>query len=267
MALRAVPEHPKFAAFKAIIEQPKGPAAGWLEMVWHFAGRFTPQGNIGKYSDKEIEAWVEWDGPPGKLIDALIQSRWLDRDPVHRLLVHDWAQHADKATKNALMRAQLAFCTPGVRTDGQESSTASRLPEPVPVPVPVPEKRKASRAKPARAADPRHQGCKEAIRAYWESKNPAGSMPWDGSEAKVLSALLSASPNLTAEWVTALLRNRFKSEVNHGDRPSKWLRSLLSYNSGPIDRFGKPISEGAARPAQPKLQILAAPGVESELTA
>lgn len=146
MALRAVPDHPKFAELKAILGQPKGPVAGWLEMVWHFAGRFTPQGNIGKYSDVAIEAWVEWTGEPGALIDALVKSKWIDRDSAHRLLVHDWPEHADKATKNALLRAKLPFCTPGVRTEmhdvrttGSETASPSRLPVPVPVPESLPE--------------------------------------------------------------------------------------------------------------------------------
>ncbi len=145
MALRAVPDHPKFAQFKAIINQPKGAALGWLEAIWHFTGRFTPQGNIGKYTDEAIEAWVEWNGEPGRLVQALVAARWIDRDSEHRLLVHDWSQHADKATKNALNRAKLPFCSPAVRTQetpvrttDTDLGTASRLPEPVPEPVPVP---------------------------------------------------------------------------------------------------------------------------------
>jgi hypothetical protein len=145
MALRAVPDHPKFAEFKSVLRLPRGEALGWLECIWHFTVRFTPQGNIGKYSDAAIEAWCEWGGEPGALIAALIQSGWLDEDPGCRLLVHDWATHADKATKNALSRAKLSFCTPTVRTEyiqrpyeKPDSSTASRLPVPEPEPEPEP---------------------------------------------------------------------------------------------------------------------------------
>src|ERR1700676_33196 len=42
MALRAVPDHPKFAALKAALGTPKGATLGWLEALWHFTGRFTP---------------------------------------------------------------------------------------------------------------------------------------------------------------------------------------------------------------------------------
>lgn len=120
--------------------------------------------------------------------------------------------------------------------------------------------KKPSRARKARAADSRHQECREAIRAYWNSRNSKIEMPWDGSEGKALGTLLSASPDLNVEKVSELLRNRYRSEVNHSDRPSLWLRSLLSYASGPIDRYGKPLSQAAKSPAQPKLKILSRPG-------
>ncbi len=90
MALRAVPDHPKFSQLKARLRQPKGAVLGWLESIWHFAGRFTPQGNIGKYTDEAIEAWVEWDGKPGDLISALLWSGWLIESPVHRLTAWRW---------------------------------------------------------------------------------------------------------------------------------------------------------------------------------
>lgn len=141
MALRAVPDHPKFAHLKSLLKMTKGATLGYLECVWHFAGRFTPQGNIGKYTDTAIEAWVEWDGEPGALIDALVESRWIDRDDAARLLVHDWSTHADKATKQALTRANLGFCVPTVHTPGAHNTVLRTLPVPVPVPesVPVPE--------------------------------------------------------------------------------------------------------------------------------
>lgn len=144
MALRAVPDHPKFAELMASLALPKFAVLGILEAIWHFTGRFTPQGDIGKYSDAAIETWVGWNGAPGQLIESLIKCRWVDADPVHRLLIHDWNEHADKATKNALNRSKRSFCTPAVRTDrvnhtdkNPESSTVYRLPEPEPVPEPV----------------------------------------------------------------------------------------------------------------------------------
>ena len=145
MALRAVPDHPKFTELKAVLRLPKGAVLGWLESVWHFTGRFTPHGNIGKYSDAAIESWVEWDGTPGALIAALLQTGWLDRSAEYRLLVHDWHVHADNATKLSVKRSGKPFCRADeVHTVDSKSlkedeiATRRRLPVPEPVPGPEP---------------------------------------------------------------------------------------------------------------------------------
>lgn len=106
MALRAVPDHPKFADFKRRLGLTKGAALGYLECIWHFTGRFTPAGNIGKYQDSAIEAWVEWDGEPGALVEALIQSDWAHRheNPEYRVVIHDWSMYADEIVNTVLAR-------------------------------------------------------------------------------------------------------------------------------------------------------------------
>lgn len=144
MALRAVIEHPKTADLMRILGLPRYAALGCLEALWHFTGRFTPRGDIGKYSAQQIEAWIGWDREPGLLISAFIQSGWIDKHPTYRLMAHDWPHHADKATKNALKRAGLDFCTytvptPSVHDEHMSPNLGniSRLPEPVPVPESV----------------------------------------------------------------------------------------------------------------------------------
>jgi hypothetical protein len=82
---------------------------GCLESIWHFAARFTPQGNIGKYSDSAIEAWVDWEGPPGQLITSLVEAGWVDTDPLFRLVVHDWSVYADEMVHTTLARSCQRF--------------------------------------------------------------------------------------------------------------------------------------------------------------
>ena len=127
MALRAVIDHPKFTRLKVLLRLNRACTLGYLEALWHFTGRFTPQGNIGKYSDAEIEAWVEWDGEEGALIAALVKAHWLDPHETHRLLVHDWHKHADDATRQALKRAKLEFAV---------NEDPSHVDEPIAVPTP-----------------------------------------------------------------------------------------------------------------------------------
>lgn len=112
MALRAVIDHPKFAHLKHLLGLKKFEALGLLESLWHFTGKYAPQGNVGKYSDVEIEIWLEWGREPGAAVRALVESRWLDRDATHRLIVHDWSRHADDATRKSLGRNKLDFVSP-----------------------------------------------------------------------------------------------------------------------------------------------------------
>jgi hypothetical protein len=188
------------------------------------------------------------------LVRALLQTGWLDRDQVHRLLVHDWAQHADKATKNALKRSELGFCTytvptPSVQQSNGEvkSGTLYPLPEPVPDPEakkPSPQPRKRG-AEPKHSSDPRHLACKQAIFAYYQSKNEGDDPDWDGREGKTLGMFLSANPKLTADGMKRLLEHRAASEVNHSERPSLWISKLKSYRMGPLDKFNKPLNGGS----------------------
>lgn len=119
MALRAVTGHPKFAMLKEVLHLTNFEALGCLEMIWHFTARFTPEGNIGKYSNEAIETWVDWDGKPGELIEALISCAWIDADKKHRLVVHDWHEHTDAMVHTDLARRLLRFTNGTVPNSGR----------------------------------------------------------------------------------------------------------------------------------------------------
>jgi hypothetical protein len=114
-------------------------AVGYLELLWHFTAEFAPQGDIGRFTDKRIEAGVSWSGSSGSLVSALIEAGWVDRNQQHRLVVHDWHDHADDAVRKKLNRAELPFLSyQGVaaKVTGQRPTTADNgsLPEPEPEP-------------------------------------------------------------------------------------------------------------------------------------
>lgn len=92
----------------------------------------------------------------------------------------------------------------------------------------------------------RHAEFKAAIAEYWQFKNPNDEMPWGAEEGRNLGIWLSSSPKTTVEQFRGYLRNRARSEVNHADRPSMWIRKITSFAAGPIDRFGKPINSKTA---------------------
>jgi hypothetical protein len=91
------------------LEIPSYAAIGILESLWNLCAREAPQGNIGKLSDADIADQIGWDLDPAPLIEGLVQSGWLDRHSEHRVIVHDWRDHADDAVDNALTRAHLRY--------------------------------------------------------------------------------------------------------------------------------------------------------------
>ncbi len=113
------------------------------------------------------------------------------------------------------------------------------------------ERKKPSRGEPRAAktktqiADERHQDFKAAIKAYWESKNPGIDMPWGPSEGKQLGMWLREAPHINLSQFKEILRNRYKSDINHSERPCQWIRWITSFAGGPVDRYGKPANGGS----------------------
>jgi len=101
--------HPKTRALARGLGIPQYAAVGLLECLWAFTSTAAPCGDVGKWSNDEIAEGMFWDGKPDKLVDALVAARLLDRCGVHRLVVHDWHEHADKATRNKVNGRRLTF--------------------------------------------------------------------------------------------------------------------------------------------------------------
>lgn len=144
---------------------------GLLELLWHWTAEQCPSGNIGKFNDAAIADAVSWpiEIDPAGLINALLECRLVDRNDSHRLIIHNWSLHADKAVHTKLQRWAENFAdgfapferirrTPknnpegptggGVSTESDsvitpclqnETPRARAWPEPVPEPVPEPD--------------------------------------------------------------------------------------------------------------------------------
>ena len=82
---------------------------------------------------------------PDRLVRAMITSGHLDEHPNHRLIVHDWDQHADYNTKRKVLRRNSQMhtlggdVTPIVKRDASSSVTTGHNPTPEPEPEPEPE--------------------------------------------------------------------------------------------------------------------------------
>lgn len=104
-------EKMKFLVLKKLLKQPRYAVIGILEGLWYMTAANAPDGAIGKFSDIEIAAWLEWEGEPSELINALVESRWLDRSPEHRLVVHDWHEHCPNYIKGNMKKHRRGFVT------------------------------------------------------------------------------------------------------------------------------------------------------------
>lgn len=163
---RGTTDHPKMLALAQALHVPIYSAIGLMESLWHWTSKYAPAGNVGKWESAVIAKGLGWDRDPDELVDAMVECGWLEQSAEHRLIVHDWSQHADDAVHRSLARSLQLFADGGVpntaRLDPTEKEKAERafaklrrvrtpgarrapkmrtpgaLPEPVPEPLPEP---------------------------------------------------------------------------------------------------------------------------------
>ena len=117
----------KFMGLKRKLRLPFWQVVGVLEALWHTTLRNAPDGDIGKLSNDEIAAAIEWDGSADEMIDALIKSRWLDEDPEFRLVVHDWSEHCPNYLKGGYTNGHKKFADVVAKERAKLPSQATSL--------------------------------------------------------------------------------------------------------------------------------------------
>lgn len=89
--------------------------------------------------------------------------------------------------------------------------------------------------------DPRFKPAVDAIKAYWDLKNPDRPFVFGPSDGKQLKNFLRDCRQLTIEQFQFCLSQRAESQVVHSDRPCKWISDLMAYANGPLDKFKRPM--------------------------
>lgn len=107
---REATQHTKMGRLEMRLGVEKWGATGILELLWHLTAREAPAGNIGKLPNEDIAYAIGWKGDANLLIDSLLESGWLDRNQEHRVIIHDWSDHADDAVHVKLCRRGEIFC-------------------------------------------------------------------------------------------------------------------------------------------------------------
>lgn len=113
----------KFSRLKRRLQLPHWQVVGLLESVWLLTQANAPRGDLGRLTNEDIACSLEWAGDADQLVDVLVECGWLDRCPVHRLVVHDWSAHCPTWVKGSLARWSEQFavpCTKGESAPVQE---------------------------------------------------------------------------------------------------------------------------------------------------
>lgn len=225
---RGTPDHPKVSVLMQVLVCERATAVGLLELLWHFTARYAPRGDIGRWTDDRIAAWLGWTGEPSAIVSALIHSGWLDVHPSFRLVVHDWHDHADDTTRKHLKRHRLTFISKVRRVSGQVQTfpdnthqrrpavavaVAVAKPEPEPQPEPYTPPTGAAGGR-ALEAPPRGNGRPPAQAAHPIPLDPdlAELLDYDPGrtiEAQVVKRCLDLASKLAAME----LRGRTKGDV------------------------------------------------------
>lgn len=100
----------KFRVLKRRLAKPAYVVVGVLELLWLTTQISAVEGDIGRLSNEEIAAALEWEGDADQLVSTLVESGWLDADPEFRLIVHGWSEHVPNYLTNAFKKHGKRFC-------------------------------------------------------------------------------------------------------------------------------------------------------------
>jgi hypothetical protein len=101
--------HTKMQRLCRKLDLPLWQAVGLLETLWNLTAKQAIGGDIGRLSNEDIAMAIDYRGDEGYLIQTLVSIGWLDTHPVHRLVIHDWADHAPDAVHMKLARLKKNF--------------------------------------------------------------------------------------------------------------------------------------------------------------
>jgi hypothetical protein len=125
---------------------------GILQALWDFVAENCPHGDVGRFTDRQIAAGIEWsEDAAAELVAALVDVGWLDRNQRHRLVIHDWHEHCEDRVKKAVARSGRPFADLEEDTRvGQNPPLSDKIrpPIPPPPPPPPPKERKHAADKP-----------------------------------------------------------------------------------------------------------------------
>lgn len=99
---------PKIRRLAAVLGVPWPHALGLAGLLWRFAAKHAPTGEVGRHDDEDLATALEWPDDAERLVAAFVRCRLLDPvDGPARLVVHDWPDHAPRYVLATLRRRGL----------------------------------------------------------------------------------------------------------------------------------------------------------------
>lgn len=233
MALRGTLTHRKTRRLARLLNIPVPCALGVMEALWHVTGEQAPDGAIGRMSDDDIADEMFWDATSGEeLVNALIAAALVDVDDEHRLVVHDWHEHADRHVKRKLVRNGQAMAGQRASMAAQMEPEAAQCPDmdascawppaaaPEPEPEPVPEPEPEPEPEPACGEDEDPQAGRRSgpkrVPADWGER-------WD--------EFMAAYPPRDGDRKVAPARDKFRGLIASGVPPGELLAGVRRYRA------------------------------------
>jgi hypothetical protein len=119
-----VQHHVKTKRLQRALAIPLYQAVGVLETLWLMCQSNCDDGRIGKFTDEEIAAYLEWGGDAAELVAALAESGWLD--PVEqpwRYEVHDWMENCPEFIWDRIRKRDLRQQRAGKSAEARKIKT------------------------------------------------------------------------------------------------------------------------------------------------
>ena len=84
---------------KRLVRLLGGGAEVYLIDLWLTAAVDRPSGYLEGWDEEDIADACNWMGDPKVLVDALVETHWLTKDPERGYAIHDWCEHQPWAHK------------------------------------------------------------------------------------------------------------------------------------------------------------------------
>lgn len=228
--------HPKTYDLASRLKRSRPEVLGFLTLLWDYAADAAPQGDVGKWPNGAIARACDWLDDPDEFVAALVKSKWLDECPKHRLVIHDWADHAERWLKLKLERTGLEIIsTERSKVPSTEASTERSVEGPTEAPqVAFPSSTEASieRSPPRDLTKPNLTKPRESAK---RTPADAGSSSSSEFENEVVSAW-NASGLPKCSKVTDSRRRALKARSAEADWKANWRAGIERVRSSAFCR-------------------------------